>query len=127
MLISSSSIQRTKLYEKYKSKIIHNPALHRSLVSFQSSKQTPFSSWFKYREGFSEKLVTYIIQNLNAHSGILLDPFSGGGSALFAASNLGWQTKGIELLPVGIFVTKSRLIAQTINIEEFNKVVHQIR
>lgn len=125
--VTSSSIKRTVLYEKFKSKIIHNPSLDRTLVSFQANKQAPFSAWFKYREGFSERLVTYLLQNLKPQPGILLDPFSGGGSALFAASALGWQTKGIELLRVGIFSTKARLIAQKINVEAFNTVVAELK
>lgn len=121
------SDSRTALYEKFKSKIIHNPSLDRTLVSFQANKQVPFSSWFKYKEGFSERLVTYLLQHLKAEPGILLDPFSGGGSALFAASALGWQTKGIELLPVGIYVMHSRLVARRIKPEEFSTVIAELR
>ncbi|GAC1520402.1 MAG: hypothetical protein NVS3B14_22220 [Ktedonobacteraceae bacterium] len=101
--ITSSSTRRTALYEKFKSRITLNPILDRTLVSFQGNKHTPFSSWFKYREGFSEALVTYLLQQLKPEPGILLDPFSGAGPALFGASTLGWQTKGIEVLPVGIY------------------------
>ncbi|MBD2778677.1 site-specific DNA-methyltransferase [Iningainema tapete] len=126
MQLTSSSIGRTALYEKFQSKIIHNPSLDRTLVSFQANKQAPFSAWFKYREGFSERLVTYLLQ-LKPQPGILLDPFSGGGSALFAASTLGWQTMGIELLPVGIFATRARLIAQKINVESFNIVFAELK
>lgn len=76
-----SSVNRTALYDKFKSKIIHNPSLNRSLVSFQANKQIPFSGWFKYREGFSEQLVTYLLENLKPQPGILLDPFAGCGSS----------------------------------------------
>lgn len=58
-----SDVQRSILYNKFKSRIIHNSCLDRTLVSFQANKQAPFS-WLKYREGFSEKLVTYLIQEL---------------------------------------------------------------
>ncbi|MEH1854644.1 MAG: site-specific DNA-methyltransferase [Nostoc sp.] len=117
MQIISSSTQRTELYEKFKLKIIHNSCLDRTLVSYQGNKQTPFSSWFKYREGFSERLVTYLLQTFKPEAGVLIDPFSGVGSSLFAASALGWQTTGIELLPVGIFATQARIIAQKIDVE----------
>lgn len=127
MPIDSSLINRTNLYQKFYSKIIHNPYLDRSLVSFQDNKQAPFSSWFKYREGFSEKLVTYLLQELKPQPGILLDPFSGSGSSLFAASALGWQSIGIELLPVGIFATKSRLTSQKINVNSLNTVIYDLK
>jgi len=122
-----NSVSRTALYEKFKSKIIHNPSLSRNLVSFQANKQAPFSAWFKYKEGFSERLVTYLLQTLKPQPGILLDPFSGVGASLFAASGLGWETIGIELLQVGIFATKARLIAQKIDINLFNKVISEIK
>lgn len=121
-----SSVDRTALYEKFKPKILHNHSLNRMLVSFQANKQVPFYGRFKYREGFSERLVTYLLQHLKPQPGILLDPFAGGGSALFAASALGWQTKGIELLPVGIYATQARIVAHRINPEEFNKVAAEL-
>ncbi len=123
----STSVRRTTLYEKFKSKIIHNPALNRTLVSFQANKQAPFCAWFKYKEGFSERLVTYLLQHFKPKPGVLLDPFSGCGSALFAARDLGWQTRGVELLPVGIYATQARLVAQRINIEAFNTVVAELK
>ncbi|HEY9872976.1 MAG TPA: hypothetical protein V6D12_06055 [Candidatus Obscuribacterales bacterium] len=123
----SSSLRRTALYDKFKPKIIHNPSLNRNLVSFQANQEAPFYGWFKYREGFSERLVTYLLQHLKLQPGMLLDPFSGSGSALFAASALGWQTQGIELLPVGIFATQARLLANKIDLKAFNRVLIEIR
>jgi DNA modification methylase len=125
--VAPASACRTELYEKFKSRIVHNPSLDRKLVSFQANKQVPFYSWFKYREGFSERLVAYLLQHLKPQPGLLLDPFAGVGSSLFAASALGWQTKGIELLPVGVYAIQARLIAQKINFDEFNTVVNELR
>src|SRR5437763_16836199 len=72
-----SSIKRDALYEKFKTKISINPALDRALVSFQASTSVHFSNWFKYKEGFSEALVTYLLQHITTQPGILLDPFAG--------------------------------------------------
>ncbi len=122
-----SSSERNSLYKKFESKIVHNPSLDRTLVSFQGNKYVPFSSWFKYREGFSERLVTYIIEKCKLQPGILLDPFSGAGSSLFAAATLGWKTIGIELLPVGCFATEARIIAQKIDFKLFQSIIHQLK
>ncbi len=116
-VFNTPTIERDELYEKFKSKILVNAALDRSLVSNQANKKLSFYSWFSYKEGFSEPFVSYILGHLIQHpkTGILLDPFSGSGSALFAASAKGWQTKGIELLPVGNFATNMRFIAERVD------------
>ncbi|MDQ2713666.1 MAG: XcyI family restriction endonuclease [Chloroflexota bacterium] len=115
------TVEREALYSKFKGKISVNVVLDRSLVSYQANKKIPFYSWFKYKEGFSEALVNYILRRFEL--GVLLDPFSGAGAALFAASALGWQSKGIELLPVGVYATKARFIAERVNAYEFRSTI----
>lgn len=124
---TSTTMKRDALLEKFKAKISVNLALDRALVSFQANKNTPFYSWFKYKEGFSESLVTYLLQYLQRQPGVLLDPFSGASSSLFAASNLGWQTKGIEVLPVGIYASKARFVAQEVDIQELRNAIHEMK
>lgn len=114
---NSLSVEREALYEKFKPKIAVNTSLDRTLVSYQANKKVPFYGWFKYKEGFSEGLVDYILQRFQPAT--LLDPFSGAGTALFAGSKRGWRTTGIELLPVGIYATKARLAAQKVNLHLF--------
>jgi hypothetical protein len=121
-----SNLMRQNLFERFRSKIIYNPALDRKLVSFQANKQSPFYSWFKYREGFSCQLVQYLLQTLMPQSGTLLDPFAGGGSALFAARDLGWSTQGIEALPVGVYAMEARIAAERLNVEFLKNSVKQI-
>jgi hypothetical protein len=125
--LAFSSASRTALYEKFKSRIAMNPALDRTLVSFQGNRDAPFSGWFKYREGFSEALVTYLLRQLKPELGVLLDPFSGAGSALFGADMLGWQTKGIEVLPVGIYATKARIVASRIDAGRLSSIIAHLK
>lgn len=118
------TFSRELLHEKFKDRILHNPFLDRTLVSFQANKHTPFYSWFKYKEGFSQRLVAYLLENLWPHSpGVLLDPFAGAGTALFAAQSFGWQTKGIEVLPVGIYAMQARLAASRVDAAHFKAVI----
>jgi DNA modification methylase len=124
---TSSTFKRDRLYEKFRTKISVNTAFDRSLVSFQANKSIPFSNWFKYKEGFSDSLVAYLLQNVPNKTGMLLDPFSGAGSALFAASRLGWQTRGIEVLPVGVYATQVRSIAQEVNAQELRQIVNTMQ
>ncbi len=117
---------REALYGSFAATIAHNPALDRSLVSFQANKRVPIYSWFKYREGFSESLVNYLLQKLHPHPGHLLDPFAGGGSSLFAASALGWQTEGIEVLPVGMYSMQARMRADHVDMDALSAAINQV-
>ncbi|HEX8732724.1 MAG TPA: hypothetical protein VF725_11770 [Ktedonobacterales bacterium] len=123
---SSSTAARDALYERYRPLIAHNPALDRSIVSYQANKRTPFYGWFKYREGFSEGLVKYALETLHPQPGVLLDPFAGSGAALFAASDLGWQTTGIEVLPVGVFAMNARIAATRVDRTAFHAAVQNL-
>lgn len=110
---------RDTLFEQYSDVICVNNDLDRTLVSFQANKGEPFYGWFKYKEGFSSRLVQYFIDRLSREPGGLLDPFAGAGASLFASRNLGWDAVGIELLPVGIHAINARHSAEHVNPELF--------
>jgi hypothetical protein len=124
--VTRPTASRKALYERFQAKITPNPALDRTLVSFQANREAPFSGWFKYREGFSERLVASLLQQLHPQPGVLLDPFAGSGAALFTASALGWQTQGIELLPVGISIMQARLALWKVDRTLFQKVLEEL-
>jgi len=99
------------LQEHFRDKLIIQPVLTRSLVSFQANKTRPVYRWYKYKEAFSASLVEYFLERYKISAGTLLDPFAGSGTALFAASAKGMDAVGIELLPIGqqIIATKKIL------------------
>lgn len=100
--------ERAALYRKFESWISPNPALDRTLVSFQGNKRAPFFGWLKYKEGFSASLVQYVLDTQTTRPGMLLDPFAGVGTALFVARAAGWNTTGIEIMPIGCFAADAR-------------------
>jgi DNA modification methylase len=108
---------RDALLKKYQSILVTNPELNRRLVSFQANRQIPVYKWFKYKEGFSADLVEYVIAALGGMPGTLLDPFAGSGTALFAASDRGWKSIGIELLPIGQLIAEARLLAEQVKLK----------
>ncbi|HUI29588.1 MAG TPA: DNA methyltransferase [Candidatus Acidoferrales bacterium] len=97
--------------------------LSRKVVSFQANRNEPIYRWFKYREGFSSGLVKYFLENYTTTPGRILDPFAGVGTTLFAAQELGWQSYGVELLPVGTFVMKTRQAIGDVDAKKLSSVV----
>jgi len=89
-------IERQKLEDAYRNLIEVNTYLNRKLVSFQANKDIPFYNWFSYKEGFSYQMVKMFIKDYPKRTGKLLDPFSGSGTALFAATEMGFDPLGIE-------------------------------
>lgn len=97
-----------KLSRHFHKKLKIQPILTRQLVSFQANKPRPTYRWYKFKEAFSASLVEYLFSKYKITSGKILDPFSGSGTALFAASGIGVDAEGIELLPIGQQIILSR-------------------
>ena len=112
--------RRDQLLARFADRIAVNPDLSRSLVSWQSNKQTPGFRWFKFKEGFSAALVRYLLGFLDER-GHLLDPFAGTGIAPITAARTGWQGTGIEILPVGVNVSNALLAAPAIDHSAFGR------
>ena len=100
------------LQQHFKGRLILQPALKRSLVSFQANKARPRYRWYKYKEAFSAALVEYLLQQYRVTAGQLLDPFAGSGTALFAASTAAIDADGIELLPIGQQIVATRRLIE---------------
>jgi DNA modification methylase len=88
-------------------------SLTRMVVSFQDSRTRPVYRWYKYREAFSAVLVEKLLKDEKITTGKLLDPFAGSGTTLFAASTLGHDVDGIELLPIGQRIIETKRLLDT--------------
>ena len=110
--------ERDALMHRFADRIVVNPDLTRSLVSWQSNKNTPGFRWFRYKEGFSSKLVDYLLNFLGS-SGCLLDPFAGTGTAPIVASSRNWEGIGIEILPVGVKIANGWLASSDVDRQAF--------
>lgn len=120
-LVEIFPTERQKLYDKFADRLETAYNLNRQLVSFQANKEEPIYRWFKYKEGFSSGLVRYFLTKYSAKPGKLLDPFAGVGTTLFAGQSLGWESYGIEVLPVGIFVMQTREALPKIDSADLNE------
>ncbi|VVB95284.1 Modification methylase MjaII [uncultured archaeon] len=98
-----------ELSQHFSNKFIIQRSLTRQLVSFQANKTMASYRWYKYKEAFSAPLVEYLLNRYGIVSGKVLDPFAGSGTTLFAASGIGMDVDGIELLPIGQQIIVARL------------------
>ncbi|MDV2482900.1 site-specific DNA-methyltransferase [Methanoculleus sp. Wushi-C6] len=53
-------------------------------------------------------MVKMFIRDYPERTGVILDPFAGAGTTLFSAQECGFDSIGIELLPVGEFAVRAR-------------------
>ena len=115
---SAAASERDALLRRFGDRIAVNHDLTRSLVSWQSNKVAPGFRWFRYKEGFSSKLVHYLLDFLGS-SGRLLDPFAGTGAAPIVASSRDWEGVGIDILPVGVRIANGWLAASAVDRQAF--------
>jgi len=126
-VVEQPQIERQKLENAYRDLIEVNTDLDRRLVSFQANKNIPFYNWFPYKEGFSYQMVKMFIKDYEKNSGKLLDPFSGSGTSLFTANEMGFHALGIELLPIGEFILNTRIAANKVNLKNLRETVRTLR
>jgi len=83
----------------------------RLLVTPHQNKKLPVYDWYSYKHGFSRDLVIKLIEKfqLNGEDRIL-DPFCGSGTTLFASKEMGIPVQGIDILPLSVFISNSKLL-----------------
>src|ERR1039458_6284847 len=97
-----------KFEGRYNGRLSTDLTLTRGLVSFQANKSRSVYRWYKFKEAFSAGLVESLLTRHGVKKGLLLDPFAGSGTALFASSGVGLRAEGIELLPIGQRVIETK-------------------
>jgi DNA modification methylase len=113
------------LTEHFANALIFDVSISRKIVSFQANKSRTYYRWYKYKEAFSAALVEYLFQKYSVRKGSILDPFAGAGTALFAASALGYRSEGIEVLPLGQKIITANIIARSANKEKLISGLHR--
>ncbi len=111
-----------KLSDYFRKIIKIDNNLTRRLVSFQANKKLSAYRWYKYKEAFSASLVKHFISECNISKGIIFDPFAGSGTTLFASSEAGYSSEGIELLPIGQQIINNRIVAQNSDQNDINRI-----
>ena len=107
-----TNLNRQKLESKYANLIEVNQTLDRQLVSFQANKNIPVYNWFSFKEGFSSEMIKLFIKESRIKEGKVFDPFAGSCTTLLSAKENGFDSIGIEIMPIGNFILKSKLILE---------------
>jgi len=108
----------SKYLKHFENVIFIDENLSRKIVSFQANKDQAFHKWYKYKEAFSIDLVNYFLTTYKFPKGRILDPFAGIGTTLFSSSDFGYDSVGIELLPIGESVINAGNLARNGDTEE---------
>lgn len=93
---------RQALNGRFANRVAFDPEFTRRTVSYQGNRHVPGLRWMKYKEGFSEALVDYLLNEYAPER--VLDPFAGIGTTALIAAGRGIQATGIEIMPVGVLV-----------------------
>jgi len=115
------------LFEKYKSVIKKSSVFKREDVSFQGNKKLPFYRWFPYKEGFSFDMVDKILKGSGLKGGNVLDPFAGSGTTLFASRENGFNSYGIEIMPIGMEIYRARNAVESTNSRTIKDYIREIK
>ncbi len=87
-------------------------------VTFIPNKTEPVHNWFYYKEGFSKKLVDFLIHEFDL-TGPVLDPFCGVGTTLLACKQRGLDSIGMDVSPLAVLA--SRVKTRNYNLKELEK------
>jgi len=82
-------------------------ATYKSLVNYATDLKSPIQRWYRYKEGYSIKLMQQIFDKYKVTKGdIILDPFCGSGSTIIQAKINGFESIGFEINPFSAFLAK---------------------
>lgn len=117
---------RAKLEKKYSDKLLVQTDLGK-LVSYAGGKKLPIFRLFRYKEAFSQDLVSHFIEKLNLNKNdFVLDPFSGMGTTCFGCMVKGIPSIGIEMLPIAYFISNTIVKFFEIKPEKMREIFKKI-
>lgn len=77
------------------------------LVNFKTNKEIPRHRWFEYKQGYSSRCVSKIINQESISSDhYVLDPFTGVGTTNLVSQNFDLKSIGLDINPVATFAAK---------------------
>ena len=119
-LHGSTEQERSRIEAKYASRIKEEPGLSK-LVSYVGNKKTPILRLYRYKEAFAFQFVQEFIRRFDLNeTDYLFDPFCGMGTTLFAATESGISSTGVDKLPIATFVSETLPLFLSVHPGEIN-------
>lgn len=82
-------------------------ATYISLVNYGTDLQTPIQRWYRYKEGYSVKLMQQLFDEYGVKKNdLIIDPFCGSGSTIVQAKSISANSIGFEINPFSAFLAK---------------------
>lgn len=82
-------------------------ATYKTLVNYATDLNSPIQKWYRYKEGYSLKLIDQLFQEYSVKpNDVIIDPFCGSGSTLVQAKINKSLGVGFEINPFSTFLAK---------------------
>lgn len=106
-LSGTPQTERERLESRFKG-LLHEDLSLGSLVSYKGNKRLPLFRLYRYKEAYSLEFVERFLDHFAAGpKDLVLDPFAGMGTTLFAAMCRGIPSVGVDRLPIATFVART--------------------
>ncbi len=104
---------------------------YKNYVNFSKNIDEPYHSWFKYREGYSKKLISDLIHEINLKENeFIIDPFCGSGTTLLETAFKGFNALGIDINPMSAFIAKTKTLSlsnnEIIELQKYSKIIEKL-
>lgn len=108
-IYSSTELQNIIADLEDKFEITHDLESFKKHVNFGQNISIPIHNWFKYREGYSYKLIDLLLEDANIKEDeFVIDPFCGSGTTLLQANIHNYGALGIDINPMSVTVSSSK-------------------
>lgn len=94
---------------------VSNQLLDMPSTTAQGTKDVSFQRWYKFKEAFSPKLVTDVVDSMRVRPRTILDPFGGSGTTAVTSQFLGIKPTTIEVNPFLADLIESKLVEYNIS------------
>lgn len=121
------AIKAARTTKKKSPQLVQTPEL-KNLVTSKDTKTTDVHNWYFFPHSFSPNLIDFLLnkyaKNQKQIDGRLLDMFSGGGTSILRAKQLGLNADGFDIMPLSVCVGNAKL--QIYNEKEIKKHLKKI-